>query len=194
MTNPTMYQINIGGTKLGDQILEGKQSALLDTGNTLIAMGTELQPKVMAEIEKSTGGSCTIQVEQNPMFSQVSCDLDDVSKIPGFSVMQDGEEVYIPGKYLTQACDSSTTSTFALTCLMNFEFSDSGYGLILGKAFLMNSYTTFFLNREEIWMASLYEKGAHASKYPDTHLVWSSEKFERLNEIGMRIASNIQHE
>lgn len=53
----------------------------------------------------------------------------------------------------------------------------------------MNTYTTFMLEKKEVWITSSYEKQEEEVPVDvhDSTIIWDQSKLERLNEIGMRL-------
>lgn len=98
-----------------------------------------------------SGLSCEIYQEANKQFYQLGCEFRDESMIPDFKVDLNGVLLTIKGPQLIDTCEVTSVGK---KCMMSIEFQTGSFDqLILGKAFMMHTYTTFFLERRELWVA-----------------------------------------
>ena len=132
---------------------------LFDTGNTLISFPVFLKDQVTSAF-RDYGIECQAYTESNRMFSQLGCIISDKSKIPSFIANIQGVKVEILGENLINMCQVTTTNLGkdVNTCLLNIEFMEGTSMMILGKAFLLNVYATFFLDRKQIWITSIHKQ------------------------------------
>lgn len=155
--SPDQYIINLDKVMIGQAEISPSINALVDTGNTLISFGSLYKDDVMQALQKNGGLTCKLLQEVNGVFFQMKCYIPKLEAVPDLKIVANGVTIIIKGRLLAQKCESSLFGFGDLYCLMNFEFSSNNEYMVLGKAFIMNSYTTFFLDRREIWISNPQE-------------------------------------
>jgi len=166
VNSDSMYSIMIYKVEFGGFALNGGNpySSIIDTGNTLISLPMSWSDD-FAKSLNSQGIKCKLYLESNSDFYQLGCMILDKSKFPSLIVTLAGKKITVPGHLLIDDCNTGI-STFGSgeMCLMNIEFQQSGYEVILGKAFISNTYTTFFPDKRQIWVAPLSSvRASHAN-------------------------------
>lgn len=196
LLSSSMYLFTIKALYFGNEMITESQSAIMDTGNTLISIPIKYKLLFQSVLSKS-GLNCEIYQESNHQFYQLGCQIKDVDMIPDFQVNLNGVLLTIKGPQLIDVCE---TSPVGKKCMMNIEFQTGDMDqVILGKAFMTHTYTTFFLERSELWVAQpkiekykeLASKKDHKLHNSATHKkaifeVWNQEKFAHLAEIAKR--------
>lgn len=152
LQNPSMYVVDLQKFSFNGQDVAVNLKALLDTGNTLISFPMKFKDKIFA-IFKEKNLECETYKESNEDFYQVGCRADSLTDLPDFEVELDAVTFKITGDKLVDRCTRRFFFFGSYNCLLNLEFQKDGYdSIILGKSFLTHTYTTFFLDRKEIWM------------------------------------------
>lgn len=95
-------------------------------------MPSQFTESIISMYEAQGDTKCFTTAEDNPMYNQFQCSFNDLSNLPDLSVVVDGKEIYIPGKFLVQECVTSDNVLYAIDCNMNFEFNSQMPVLVLG--------------------------------------------------------------
>ena len=126
----------------GITISDGPGLALLDTGNTLISIPTRYKDAILKSLKQNKGLKCTPITEANENYSQVQCE-GTAEHMPDFGVTLQGIHFKVLGKDIIDQC-TSLFGLFFRKCMINIEFENDGYQIILGKLFVSAlSYSVF---------------------------------------------------
>lgn len=151
LETPSMYSIEAGKVKIAGEVIVSGYGSLLDTGNTLICLPMKFLSNFY-KIMKKKNINCKLIPEGNPEFYQVGCKLSSAEEVPDFSVELDGIEFVVKGEQLIDRCKKEFIFFGDSECLLRLEFQSGGFEMILGQTFLATTYTSFFLDRREIWI------------------------------------------
>jgi hypothetical protein len=147
-----MYEVMMHGMTLGGVSICDYSTALFDTGNTLISFPMSVKDALFEGFSQA-GLKCETQLEANKDYSQIACSVDKLEDIPDLSVDLNGVIFTIKGKDLIDKCQIKGFLFQTYACVLNLELQQGGNFYILGKAFLSQTYTTFFLDKGEIWLS-----------------------------------------
>jgi hypothetical protein len=136
LTSATYWQIEIDGVNAGDNEIDGKNSAIVDSGTSLIALPSsqmEELANVLGAMRMFTG-QYTVDCSSIPHLPAVTF------KINGINYPLDGAD------YVLQS------GNICLLAFMAFP-TESGPSYILGDVFMRRYYTVFDYTNQEIGLA-----------------------------------------
>jgi hypothetical protein len=205
-----MYDVRMEKMTMAGVVLSGPHTALLDSGNTLISIPAANKSALFEGFYKA-GIKCKAKVEDNRDFFQIGCNVPSKDKIPDIQVMIEGVTFTVKGKDLIDKCSSNGfIFTSSYDCMLNIEIQNNASYVILGKSFLASTYSTFFLDRREIWLsqpgadkykALIAKNKAHGaanshmgradngltpdpfSEEEEKNTVWTTSDFERMRHM-----------
>jgi len=103
LLSSSMYLFTIKALYFGNEMITESQSAIMDTGNTLISIPIKYKLQFQSVLSKS-GLNCEIYQESNHQFYQLGCQIKDVDMIPDFQVNLNGVLLTIKGPQLIDVC------------------------------------------------------------------------------------------
>lgn len=142
MKHDSHYLVQLDGMSIGGASISGEQTALLDTGNTLICLPLKFKD-AFSNALRTKGLRCDLYKEHNPDFFQVGCRFKkDLSDVPTLEVKLGGFEFKVQKEYMVDRCRKVTEleEKGQVLCLINVEMQKDGEYFILGNVFLMTFY------------------------------------------------------
>ena len=149
------YIIKVQSITLNNHRLSTTIDALLDSGNTLIALPDTMADDVIEYLE-SVDISCYLEPEVNPSFKYLVCALAPEQTFPDLTFVIGGVPFVSYGDDLISGCVQEeydffySTDEVKLTCDLNIEFHVGGRRATIGKAFIERNYLTFNLDKKEV--------------------------------------------
>jgi len=160
LTSDSAFRFTLQSARVGKLNFMGEdKNALLDSGNTLISFPMSASRSFIGYLQEEKL-DCYLEVEANPQFSEIVCNLsnEDKERFPDLGLTIEGKEFVVPGAYLIEICEKNPNAfdPFAkphqlkVACLIKIEFQ-TGYAFTtIGKAFIEKVYTTFDLEKGTI--------------------------------------------
>ena len=155
MLSDGAYHVRVQSVSIGSHRLSSDITALLDSGNTLIALPDTMTDDFIAYLE-SIDISCYVEPEVNPSFQSLVCALGPEQDFPDLVFQIGGVPFVAYGGDLIAGCVEEeydffySTDDVKLTCDISIEFHIGGRGVTIGKAFIEKNYLTFNLDRKEV--------------------------------------------
>jgi hypothetical protein len=155
LLSDSSYHVRVQSISIGSRKLSQGITALLDSGNTLIALPDSMSSDVIDYLQ-SQDISCYLEREENPSFKFLVCALAPEQNFPDLVFEIGGQTFTSYGDDLISGCVKEdydffySTDDYRLTCEMNIEFHIGARGATIGKAFIEKNYLTFNLDQKEV--------------------------------------------
>ena len=144
------YDILVNKVKfMGISIILNDIKALIDSGNTLIAIPDSFKTMIMDTLEEKNF-NCRTEKEDNPSFSQIYCVLDNKEEFGSLVIKIDDNEFTLQTEHLIGDCEKTKDKKFDCEIAVEFMSGNFGMNVIIGQPFLKKFPATFNLDENHI--------------------------------------------
>lgn len=177
---PNILFIEVSQVLLGKSVVTTKNTpAFIDLANTYISfpLGMIKEFKI-AFSEKMM--QCRLLQQTHPAYFRLGCQMSQLDDLPNLRFFFGEGEIMIEFDRLIHRCTKGFLGLGRYDCIFKIEFQQNGTEIVLGKAFLSETYTGVFYDKKQIWFSQPNSVRRKRKKMRTTH----KEALEALLLIG----------